>query len=51
MEAQGWQTLWKVVFIGSSIMFYGTVIIVAFKGFGDVVDMVRGMLASRRSSD
>jgi len=51
MEAQGWQTLWQVVFYGSSVLFYGTVLIVAFKGFGDVVEMVRNMLASRRDSD
>ena len=51
MDAQGWQALWKVVFIGSSILFYGTVIIVAVKGFGDVVEMIRTMLASRGGSD
>ena len=36
METSSWQTIWFYLFFIASLMFYGTVTIVAFKGIGDV---------------
>jgi len=50
MEAEGWKNIWQVVFIVASILFYGTVLIVAVRGFGDVFDMLRRMITDRRNA-
>ncbi len=48
MEATAWKEIWTWVFCIASAMFYGTVIVVAYKGIGDVVAMIREMFAARR---
>ena len=47
--ASGRQTpdSWQFVFIVASLLFYGTVAVVAVKGFGDVVAMIKRILSQR----
>jgi hypothetical protein len=47
MDTTAWKDLWSGVFIVASIMFYVTVAIVAYKGAGDVTQMIREMMAKR----
>lgn len=49
MDPASWKSLWGYVFAIASIMFYVTVIVVAFKGAGDVTAMVKGMISARRN--
>ena len=51
MNAETWKVLWQIVFIVASILFYGIVIAVAYKAFGDVVKMIRNMAAGRGASE
>jgi hypothetical protein len=51
MDVETWKEVWKLVFIASSIAFYAVVIAVAFKGFGDVAQMMRNMAAGRGASE
>ena len=46
-----WQEVWQTVFIAASVLFYAIVIAVAYKGFGDVVKMIRNMAAGRGASE
>ncbi|MEE2658753.1 MAG: hypothetical protein VX733_09640 [Candidatus Latescibacterota bacterium] len=46
-EAWGWLSFWKFVFIVASLLFYGTVTVVALKGAGDLVQMIRDMIGHR----
>lgn len=46
-----WREVWQVVFIVASVLFYGIVIAVAYKGFGDVAQMIRNMVAGRGASE
>ena len=39
MDVETWKVLWQIVFIAASVLFYGIVIAVAYKAFGDVVKM------------
>ena len=48
MDVATWKSLWSCVFTVSSIMFYVTVVVVAFKGAGDVAKMIGQMMAARR---
>ena len=48
METSSWQTIWFYLFFIASLMFYGTVTIVAFKGIGDVTAMIGKMIKGRR---
>ena len=48
METSSWQTIWFYLFFIASLMFYGTVTIVAFKGIGDVTAMIGRMIKGRR---
>ena len=47
MDGGIWKDIWQFVFIVASLLFYGTVIVVAIRGFGDVVGMVRRLLSQR----
>jgi|TARA_B100000809_G_scaffold220152_1_gene227748 hypothetical protein len=47
MDISAWKSVWSLVFTVSSIMFYLTVAIVAYKGAGDVAQMIREMMAKR----
>ena len=47
MDGGIWKDIWLFVFIVASLLFYGTVAIVAVKGFGDVVSMVKRLLSQR----
>ena len=47
MDVSAWKSVWSLVFTVSSIMFYITVAVVAYKGAGDVAQMIREMLAKR----
>ena len=47
MDIETWKTIWQFVFFAASILFYGTVAVVAFKGFGDVAAMIRRLLSDR----
>ncbi|HJP30483.1 MAG TPA: hypothetical protein QGF95_08005 [Candidatus Latescibacteria bacterium] len=47
MDVAGWKSVWSLVFTISSIMFYLTVTIVAYKGVGDVAKMIREMMSGR----
>ena len=49
MEIQTWKAIWQVVFFAAGVLFYATAVVVIFKGFGDVVEMVGQMLSNRRS--
>ena len=40
MDVETWKTIWKLVFIASSVAFYAVVIAVGIKGFGDVAQML-----------
>ena len=51
MDVETWKTLWQFVFIAASVLFYGIVIAVAYKGFGDVAQMIRNMAAGRGASE
>jgi hypothetical protein len=42
-----WKDIWQFVFIVASLLFYGTVAVVAVKGFGDVVAMIKRILSQR----
>ena len=46
-----WQEVWQAIFIAASILFYGIVAAVAYKGFGDVAKMIRNMVAGRGASE
>lgn len=46
-----WKEIWQVVFIAASMLFYAVVAAVAFKGFGDVTEMIRNMTAGRGASE
>ena len=47
MDGGIWKDIWQFVFIGASLLFYSTVAVVAVKGFGDVVSMVKRLLSQR----
>ena len=47
MDGGIWKDVWQVVFIVASVFFYGTVAVVAVKGFGDVVAMIKRILSQR----
>jgi hypothetical protein len=51
MDVETWKAVWKIVFFAASIMFYATVIVVGYKGFGDVVEMIRTMTAGKSLAD
>ncbi len=51
MDVETWKVFWQFVFISASVLFYGIVIAVAYKGFGDVVKMIRNMAAGRGASE
>ena len=51
MDVETWKILWQIVFIAASVFFYGIVIAVAYKAFGDVVRMIRNMAAGRGASE
>lgn len=51
MDVETWKALWQIVFIAASVLFYGIVIAVAYKAFGDVVRMIRNMAAGRGASE
>lgn len=51
MDVETWKAIWKLIFIVASIMFYTIVIAVGFKGFGDVAQMLRNMVAGRGASE
>ena len=51
MDVETWKSLWQLVFIAASVLFYGIVIAVAYKAFGDVVRMIRNMAAGRGASE
>lgn len=51
MDVETWKALWQFVFIVASVLFYVIVIAVAYKGFGDVVKMIRNMAAGRGASE
>lgn len=46
-----WPEVWRAIFIAASILFYGIVAAVAYKGFGDVATMIRNMAAGRGASE
>ena len=47
METQTWKDLWQIIFFAAGAVFYLTVLLVLFKGFGDVVEMIRRMISGR----
>ncbi len=51
MDVETWKALWKIIFIVASAMFYVVVAVVAFKGFGDVIQMMRNMSAGQGASE
>ncbi len=51
MDVETWKVFWQFVFIAASVLFYGIVIAVAYKGFGDVVKMIRNMAAGLGASE
>ena len=51
MDVETWKALWKIIFITASAMFYVVVAAVAFKGFGDVTQMMRNMSAGQGASE
>ena len=51
MDVETWKVFWQYVFIAASVLFYCIVIAVAYKGFGDVVKMIRNMAAGRGASE
>ena len=51
MDVETWKALWEIVFFVASVLFYGIVIAVAYKAFGDVVRMIRNMAAGRGASE
>lgn len=51
MDVETWKVLWQFVFIAASILFYSIVLAVAYKGFGDVAQLVRNMAAGRGASE
>jgi hypothetical protein len=51
MDVETWKVLWQFVFIAASVLFYAIVVAVAYKGFGDVVKMIRNMAAGRGASE
>ncbi|MBT3342313.1 MAG: hypothetical protein HN712_10905 [Gemmatimonadetes bacterium] len=50
MDVSTWKEIWHVIFYVASLMFYGTVTVVAVKGAGDVVSMIGKMIEGRRRS-
>jgi len=48
MDMETWKDIWSFTFLVASVVFYAVVVIVAIKGFGDVVEMLKGMLAARK---
>ena len=46
-----WREVWQAIFIVASVLFYGIVAAVAYKGFGDVAQMIRNMVAGRGASE
>ena len=50
MESATWIEIWSYVFLLACAFFFGTVAVVALRGFGDVADMIRAMMARRRES-
>ena len=50
MDVSTWKEVWHVIFYVASLMFYGTVTVVAIKGLGDVTSMIGGMIKERRQS-
>ncbi|MFT5088249.1 MAG: hypothetical protein ACI906_003949 [Candidatus Latescibacterota bacterium] len=49
MDIETWKSIWHIVLIGSSALFYIVVIAVGIKGVGDVKEMVAQMIANRDS--
>ena len=48
MDAQTWKEIWFYVFWVGSGMFYLIVAVVAAKCMGDIKEMIRAMIASRK---
>jgi hypothetical protein len=48
MDISSWQNMWFYIFFIASLMFYGTVVVVAYKGIGDVRAMIGKMIEARR---
>ena len=46
-----WREVWQAIFVVASVLFYGIVAAVAYKGFGDVAQMIRNMVAGRGASE
>ena len=51
MGLEAWKDLWKFVFFGASLVFYLVVVVVGWKGMGDVKAMLKTMLAERARRD
>jgi hypothetical protein len=47
MDIETWKSIWHVVLISSSALFYAVVIAVGIKGMGDVKEMLAQMIANR----
>ena len=50
MASATWIEIWSYVFLLACAFFFGTVAVVALRGFGDVADMIRAMIARARES-
>ena len=48
MASATWIEIWSYVFLLACAFFFGTVAVVALRGFGDVADMIRAMMSRRR---
>ncbi len=48
MDVETWKSIWHIVLIVSSAMFYVVVIAVGIKGAGDVKEMVAKMITDRK---
>lgn len=48
MDVETWKDIWSATFLIASVAFYAIVVIVAIKGFGDVVGMLKGMIAGKK---
>lgn len=48
MDMETWKDIWSFTFLVASVAFYAVVAIVAVKGFRDVVEMLKGMIAAKK---
>ena len=51
MDIETWKTIWHIVLIAASAMFYAIVIAVGIKGLADVKEMIVKMLAGKAASE